>query len=556
MKKFFLNLVFGSCILCNNLSAINPPEWLKQAVFYQIYPSSFKDSNGDGIGDIKGIESKLSYLQSLGIDVIWSSPIFSSEFKDGGYDITDFYCVDKRFGSNTDLVNLINKAHSMNMKVCLDLVAGHTSDKHPWFSQSRQADTNLQYSDYFIWTNSRKEKPAKYVLSDSPREGNYMKNFFDCQPALNYGYAKPNPDHPWEESVNAPGPQAVRRELKNIIAFWMDKGIDGFRVDMASSLIKNDPGHIETAKLWRDISSWFRERYPEGVLISEWGVPHESITGGFDIDFMFHIGTQGYTDLVYNKKKEQDINCYFDSDGKGEIKRFVTAYQKESNATKHLGYIALPTSNHDIWRLACGKRTTPEELKVAMTFFLTMPGIPFIYYGDEIGMKFLDGLPDIEGSVLSSRNRAGSRSPMQWDNSGNAGFSTASADHLYIPIDPDKEYPNVTGQESDPNSLLHYVKRLIQLRKSSKALGNTGDWKLISDIDKPYPMVYIREADNEQFCIAINPSKDRVKTEFKTLGKSKIEFIVGDKKQSRYLPGKTTDKVLLNPISAVIFKLD
>ena len=199
--------------------------------------------------------------------------------------MTDFYSVDERYGTNSQLVSLVQKVHEKGMKIFMDLVAGHTSDKHPWFLQSKQSDTNLQYSDYFIWTPSKTEKPKQFVSTDCERDGNYMKNFFDCQPALNYGYANPNPEHPWEQSVDAPGPQAVRRELKNIISFWMDKGMDGFRVDMAYSLIKNDPKHIETSRLWTGISTWFKEKYPEGAFIAEWGEPTNSIGGGFHIDF-------------------------------------------------------------------------------------------------------------------------------------------------------------------------------------------------------------------------------------------------------------------------------
>ena len=246
------------------------PQWLEKAVVYQIYPASFKDSDGDGIGDLKGIESQLDYIKSIGVNTIWISPVFSSEFFDGGYDVTDFYSVDKRYGTNSQLVSLVQKVHEKGMKIFMDLVAGHTSDKHPWFLQSKQADKNLQYSDYFIWTPTKAEKPKQFVATDCERDGNYMKNFFDCQPALNYGYANPNPEHPWEQSVDAPGPQAVRRELKNIISFWMDKGMDGFRVDMAYSLIKNDPKHIETSRLWKGVSTWFKEKYPEGAFIAEW----------------------------------------------------------------------------------------------------------------------------------------------------------------------------------------------------------------------------------------------------------------------------------------------
>lgn len=532
------------------------PKWLEKAVVYQIYPASFKDSNGDGIGDIKGIESQLDYIKSIGVNTIWISPVFSSEFFDGGYDVTDFYSVDKRYGTNSELVNLVNKVHEKGMRIFMDLVAGHTSDKHPWFLQSKQADTNLQYSDYFIWTPSKEKKPKQFVSADSPRDGNYMKNFFDCQPALNYGYANPNPNNPWEQSVDAPGPQAVRRELKNIISFWMDKGMDGFRVDMAYSLIKNDPKHIETSRLWKSISSWFTEKYPDGAFIAEWGEPTNSIGGGFHIDFLFHIGRKGYTSLFFNKKKTEDINCYFGLEGAGEVKQFIDMYQKEYNATKGKGYISLPTSNHDIWRLACGKRTDLPQLKVAMTFLLTMPGVPCLYYGDEIGMKFIEGLPNVEGSVLASRNRAGSRTPMQWDASANMGFSTAPAEKLYIPVDPDGKAPNVDAQQKDNASLLNYVRRVLEVRNSSKALGNTGDWRVISDVQQPYPLVYLREAGDECYCIAVNPSGKKVSSVFPTLNSKIRKIVIGDKKQAKYKGASTNDRIEMAPVSAVIFKLE
>lgn len=532
------------------------PQWLEQSVVYQIYPASFKDSNGDGIGDLKGIEMQLDYIKSIGVNTIWISPVFSSEFFDGGYDVTDFYSVDKRYGTNSELVGLVNKVHAKGMKIFMDLVAGHTSDKHPWFVQSKQADVNRQYSDYFIWTPSDDQKPKQFVAAAAAgRSGNYMKNFFDCQPALNYGYANPNPAHPWEQSVDAPGPQAVRRELKNIISFWMDKGMDGFRVDMAYSLIKNDPKHIETSRLWKDVSTWFTTKYPQGAFIAEWGEPANSIGGGFHIDFLFHIGRKGYTSLFFNKKKTEDINCYFGLEGAGSVKPFVEMYRQEYEQTKGKGYISLPTSNHDIWRLACGKRTDPAQLKVAMTFLLTMPGVPCIYYGDEIGMKYIDGLPNVEGSVLASRNRAGSRTPMQWDASDNSGFSTAMPEKLYIPVDPSKDAPNVQQQQTDTHSLLNYVRRLLALRVSSAALGNTGDWQMVSNADQPYPWVYLRQANGERYCVAVNPSAKKVSARFPSLQSNSQLMVMGDKKQAKYKRGAEEDRIELAPISAVIFKL-
>ena len=263
MKRTLLTLAAALFLL--PASAQQVPEWLKEGILYHIYPSSFKDSDGNGIGDLEGIRSKLPYVKSLGANTIWLSPVFRSEFEDGGYDITDFYRIDPRFGTNSQLVQLVREAHDLGIRVCLDLVAGHTSDKHPWFRQSSEADPELQYSDYYIWSDSKDSFPTKkFVRSDAARDGNYMKNFFDIQPALNYGYLHPDPAQPWQQGYDDPGPTAVRNELKNIISFWMDKGVDGFRCDMAQSLVKgDDKQHTGTMRLWHELRSWFEAKYPE-----------------------------------------------------------------------------------------------------------------------------------------------------------------------------------------------------------------------------------------------------------------------------------------------------
>ena len=200
------------------------------------------------------------------------------------------------------------------------------------------------------------------------------------------------------------------------MAFWFDKGVDGFRVDMASSLIKNDPDKKEVSKLWNEMRAWKDKYYPETVLISEWANPQQAIPAGFNIDFYIHFGLKGYASLFFDRKtpwgrwENSYQNCYFDKLGKGSLKEFSENYTKAYNATKNLGYIAVPSANHDYQRPNIGTRNTPDQLKVAMTFFLTMPGIPFIYYGDEIGMKYQMDLPNKEGS----NERSGTRTPMQW----------------------------------------------------------------------------------------------------------------------------------------------
>ena len=430
------------------------PNWLHDAVFYQIYPSSYMDSDGNGIGDLPGITSKLDYIKSLGVNALWINPCFESGWFDGGYDVIDFYKIDPRFGTNTDMVTLLKEAHKRGIKVCLDLVAGHSSVKCQWFQESANGDRNGRYADYYIWTDNISDKDkqeietrhkqplpeastiGRYVELNAPRGKYYEKNFFECQPALNYGFAHPDPNNKWEQPVTAPGPQALRRELRNIMAFWFDKGVDGFRVDMAASLVKNDPGKVETSKLWNEMRAWKDKNYPQCMLVSEWADPTVAIPAGFNIDFMIHFGVPGYGSLFFDRntpwgklwpgQKETYKYCYFDKAGKGGIEEFVTNYSHSYFNTRDKGYIAIPSANHDYQRPNIGTRNTPDQLKVAMTFFLTMPGVPFIYYGDEIGMKYEINLPSKEGS----NERAGTRTPMQWAPGATAGFSTCTPDKL------------------------------------------------------------------------------------------------------------------------------
>jgi maltose alpha-D-glucosyltransferase / alpha-amylase len=306
------------------------PDWMKTAVFYQVYPSSFQDSDGNGIGDLKGIQSRLDYIQSLGVNTVWLNPIFKSAFKDGGYDVIDFYQVDPRFGTNTELTDLTKEMHRRGMHLVLDLVAGHSSNESPWFKQSMEADRNLQYSDYYIWPANKPadlsgEESSQWVEANAPRAKYYIKNYYDIQPALNYGYAHPNPNHPWEQPVDAPGPEAVRQELKNIINFWMEKGIDGFRVDLASSLVKNDPDKSATIALWKDVSGWFHQKFPQGVLVAEWFNPKQSIAAGFDMDFL----RPGKLTSAYERGKKTDAKVYFDKAGEGTLAEWEGYFKEQ-----------------------------------------------------------------------------------------------------------------------------------------------------------------------------------------------------------------------------------
>lgn len=471
------------------------PKWLDNAVFYEIYPQSFRDTNADGIGDLAGIFEKLDYIKDLGCNAVWINPCFQSPFGDAGYDISDYYTVAPRYGSNEDLKQVFDKAHRLGMHVLLDLVPGHTSVEHPWFRESMKAGQN-QFTDRYIWTDSIWTEPDNMgcIRGISQRDGSCAVNFFSHQPALNYGFYQPNPTKPWQQSMDAPGPKATLEELKNIMRFWLDMGCDGFRIDMAGSLVKNDEDGKGTIALWQQIRTFLDREYPEAAIISEWGEPDKSLTGGFHMDFLLHFGPSHYNDLF------RCAEPYFSSRGKGRIADFIQLYTENRKKTGGRGLICIPSGNHDMDRLS--RTLSAAEMKIAFAFLLSMPGAPFIYYGDEIGMRYVENLTSVEGGY----GRTGSRSPMQWDDSVNSGFSSAAPDALYIPIDPDPKRPTAAVQMTDTDSLYNEVKKLICLRMAHKALQSKGDIRFIDMGNSQYPLCYIRSEEEEQILVVINPS--------------------------------------------------
>ena len=473
--------------------------WLNDAVVYEIYPQSFNDSNGDGIGDLRGIIQKLDYIQDCGFNVIWLNPINESSFFDAGYDVTDFYKVAPRYSTNEDYKALCDAAHKRGMKVIFDLVAGHTSIKHPWFIESCKPEQNA-YTNRYIWTDSTFDC-EEGISGYCDRDGNYITNFFWTQPALNYGYAHPDPAKPWQMPVTHPDCIATKQELLNIIDFWMDLGTDAFRVDMAASLIKEDTDGSFIKAFWHEVRQHMAARKPDALLISEWGFPADAIDAGFHCDFLLHSGNPAYTSLFRyesgrNPTKRLFVgDSYFHRDGKGDIHTYLDRLMYDLKHIDGRGVVGLITGNHDIPRLAY-QRTT-QEVKAAMTFLFTMPGVPFVYYGDEIGMDYLDWLPSKEGGYT----RTGTRTPMQWDNGKNHGFS--ESDDPYLPTDTRDGAPTVADQQNDPDSLLSFVKALIRLHRETPALYADAEFSVVAD---GYPFAYTRSAEGKTIYVAINPS--------------------------------------------------
>ncbi len=441
------------------------PVWLKNARFYEIYPQSFYDTNGDGIGDFDGIIAKLDYIKQLGFNALWINPCFLSPFMDAGYDVQDYYKVAPRYGTNEDLYRLFDQAHSRGIRVILDLVPGHTSDQCEWFKQSKLPYRN-EYSDRYIWSSNAWDRPAGYswVAGNADRDGCYMLNFFLSQPALNYGFNKIT--HPeWQISYTDPRVAGTLQAMMDVMRFWLDHGADGFRVDMADSLVKNDDDKSATASLWRKVRAMLDKDYPQTVIVSEWcNAPRSINQAGFHCDFLLDHWTK-MVHKAFRNVNEQGVNkSYFCKTAHVSAADMLGDYLVELQQTRGNGYISVISGNHDTDRIA--RYLDESELRLAYTFLFTLPGVPFFYYGDEIGMRYLP-----QHSKEGGFQRTGSRTPMQWDSAlPNMGFSSAPQDKLYLDVDRSADAPNVADQAADGNSLLNFVRQLNVLRSGCEDL--------------------------------------------------------------------------------------
>lgn len=549
------------------------PGWLKDAVFYEIYPQSFCDSNGDGIGDFNGIISKLDYVRSIGCNALWINPCFDSPFQDAGYDVRDYKKAAPRYGTNEDLFSLFRQAHKKGIHVLLDLVPGHTSQEHEWFRKSCELERN-EYSDRYIWTDfcfrGTGNYGYPYIGGETSRPGTYLLNFFKCQPALNYGWL--HADEAWKYSCDSEEAAATREAMKDVMRFWMDHGCDGFRVDMAASLVKgDDEKKTGTSRIWKNIRQMLDKEYPSCALVAEWSNPDLSLKAGFHMDFLlnefgslqstlirdyqFHGGRICLSDPWFTGKDKDTLgksvtldkireaisggrnaegvpyfvcgqgegaeqgtkaagNCekvsdyydhsFFRKDSGGDITRFMKAYIDLIQRTGDLGYVSMLSCNHDTVRPAFS--LDEREMKLYYSFLLTMPGVPFLYYGDEIGLRYLN-LKTKEGGYF----RTGSRTPMQWDSSKNLGFSDAAPEDLYLPVDPSEDAPTVENQERDSNSLLNTVRSLLTLRHTDPDLQSSQNLEILYMKEGKLPFVCRRG----HRILAVNPSSQTASADIK-----------------------------------------
>jgi alpha-glucosidase len=470
-------------------------KWWQEGVFYQIYPRSFQDSNGDGVGDLAGITSRLDHLndgttRSLGVDAIWLSPFYRSPMADFGYDVSDYRDVDPTFGDLAEFDRLLSEAHRRGVRVIVDLVPGHTSDRHPWFEAAR-ASRDDPKRDFYIWADPRPGgRPPNNWRSSFARAGNawtldpetgqyYMHHFLPEQPDLN-----------WRN-------EQVREAIDDVMRFWLDRGVDGFRVDVASGLIRD--------RRLRDnprfqVRGWPRRRNYDLDEVHEIHRRWRRLLDSYDGDRMA-VGEIGVRDLrrhvrYYGNDDELQLsfNFYF-LEQPWIAERFRAAVEEWEGLLPKASWPDYTLSNHDRRRAA--SRYGRERAGVAAMMVLTLRGTPFIYYGEEIGMTDVPIPPE---RVVDVDGRDPERTPMQWDGSANAGFSAGTP---WLPLG-DFASNNVAAQRDDPASLFSLYRRLNWFRKSSPAL-RRGSYRTI-----PTPrgvFAYAREAEGERVLVALNFTK-------------------------------------------------
>ena len=499
-------------------------KWWKEAVVYQVYPRSFKDSDGDGVGDIKGIISKLDYIKSLGIDAVWLNPIYSSPNDDNGYDISNYREIMKDFGTMQDFDLLLKEMHKRGIKLIMDLVVNHSSDEHEWFKQSRSSRDN-PYRNYYHWWPAEKGKPPYRwsffdVNSDAWKYDAQTNSYY-----LHY-FSQKQPDLNWENPK-------VRHEIYDIMRFWLDKGIDGFRMDAFQFASKDTT--------WPELPKGYEKN-----IIKYYGVgPHlheylqemnKEVFNKYDIMTVAEGAGSSPEDamlFVDPDRKELNMAYHFESVDIGKhlknfgLVKYKAIFSRYDQAFKDKGWLAIFLANHDQPRMVSKfGNDTPKyraiSSKMLSTFIMTMRGTPYYYYGDELGMdnirfnsiedyKDLDtrnryiGLKNKGGDLQAfleqqkQTSRENGRTPFQWDTTQNAGFTTGTP---WLKVNPNYQTINAEAQEKDPNSTLNYFKKLVKLRKQEPAFVY-GTYTLL-DKENPNVYAYTRELNGKKLLVLLN----------------------------------------------------
>lgn len=514
--------------------------WWKEAVVYQIYPRSFYDSNGDGIGDLPGVLEKLPYLKELGITVIWLNPVYVSPNKDNGYDISDYYSIMPEFGSLKDFEKLLNAAHDIGIRVIIDLVVNHTSDKHPWFLESKSSKTNDK-RNFYIWRDGKEGK-----------EPNNWETWFS-QPAWHqteetdqyylHLFAKEQPDLNWKNPE-------LRREIYTMMRWWIEKGVDGFRMDVINLLAK--PEGLPEAPS-ENASDYV---FAPDLYANQPGIHDYLQEMNREVLHDYDVMTVGETPEVtpeeglnYTDKDRKELNMIFHFEvvqglkGKFNLKLFKDIQKRWIETLGNRGWNSQYLSNHDVPRQVSiygnDGQYREESAKLLATLIHTLPGTPFVYQGEELGMtnvKFpsisdyrdvmtvnyykklrSQGMSDSKAmQLIRPWSRDNARTPMQWDDSKNGGFSSGQP---WIDMNPNYTEINVQKALSDRNSVFYYYQALIKLRKEIPAIVY-GCYKEIS-VSNELIYCYQRSLDDVEIITAVNFSEKTIIFEDNLLGEKK-----------------------------------
>ena len=493
------------------------PQWYRRAVFYEVLIRGFADSNGDGTGDIRGLTSKLDYLTWLGVDCIWLLPIYDSPLRDGGYDIGDYLKVLPEFGDLGDFIELVEEAHKRGLRVVADLVMNHTSDQHPWFQASR-SDPQGPYGDFYVWSDTdERYQDARVIFVDTeksnwthdPVRGQYYwHRFFSHQPDLNFE----NP--------------LVQESMLEVLRFWLDLGIDGFRLDAVPYLFEADGTNCEnlpaTHRYLRRVRAEVDRLYPDRVLLAEanqWPADvveyfGDPTTGGDECHMAFHFPLMPRIFMAVRREQRYPISeilgqtpeipttCQWGIFLRNHDELTLEMVTDEERDYMYAEYAQDPRMKANIGirrRLAPLLGNSRAQMELFTALLLSLPGSPVLYYGDEIGM----------GDNIWLGDRDGVRTPMQWTPDRNAGFSTCDPQRLYLPVIMDPVYgfqvTNVEAQLRSTTSLLHWTRRMIAIRRDHPAFSLGGFHELGGS--NPCVLTFVREFDGDTVMCVNNLSR-------------------------------------------------
>src|SRR5688500_11990524 len=489
---------------------MNDSLWYKDAVIYQLHVKAFLDSNADGMGDFRGLADKLDYLQDLGVTALWLLPMYPSPFKDDGYDISNYLDIHKHYGTLKDFQAFLDEAHRRDLRVITELVINHTSDQHPWFQEGR-LNPSSPYHDYYVWSDSdKKYSGARIIFTDTERsnwswdpdaKAYYWHRFFSHQPDLNF-------DNP-----------RVREEVISIMKFWLDKVVDGLRVDALPYLVEREgiscENLLETHEVLKEIRRAVDAGYKDGMLLAEanqWPADvRPYFANGDEFHMAFHFPLMPRIFMAIKKEDRHPItdilrqtppippNCQWALFLRNHDELTLEMVTDDERDYLYREYCTDPRMKINIGirrRLASLMDNDRRKVELLNSLLFTMPGTPILYYGDELGM----------GDNIYLGDRNGVRTPMQWTGDRNAGFSKAETAQLYLPLNVDPVYGfqalNVEAQLRVPNSLLKWTKRILTTRKKHKTFGR-GTLEFLKPSNRAI-LAYVRKFEGEILLIVNN----------------------------------------------------